>query len=62
MSLAKVKPIPKARFRIKDGRETKPSIPGGGGTAINLPKERTVCRETSLCGNLSCETEMGTLG
>lgn len=29
--LAKIKPILKVRFRIKDGRETKPSIPVGVG-------------------------------
>lgn len=29
MSLAKIKPIPEVRFRIKDSRETKLSIPVG---------------------------------
>lgn len=29
--LAEIMPIPKVRFRIKDGRETKPSIPAGVG-------------------------------
>lgn len=29
--LAKIKPIPKVRFRIKDGREAKPNIPAGVG-------------------------------